>query len=180
MRFPELCAGTQNPQNFSKHFPKFLQSACLHLLKPNQDHMKKTILFSAVIVFAATYAFAQDLKSKDVPTVVKAALAKKYPKATKVSWEKEKGNYEANWGGKSGEDNSVQFTPAGDFVEEVNAISVSQLPPAVSTYVKANYKGAKIREAGKVTDAKGQKMFEAEIKGKDLIFDEKGDFIKVD
>lgn len=142
--------------------------------------MKKIILFSAIAAFVTSYASAQDLKSKDVPNVVKAALAKKYPKATKVSWEKEKGNYEANWGGKSGEDTSVQFTPAGDFVEEVNAIPVSQLPPAVSEYVKINYKGAKIREAGKVTDAKGRKMFEAEIKGKDLIFDEGGKFIKVD
>ena len=142
--------------------------------------MKKTILFSALIAFAVNYAFAQDLKSEDVSTVVKAALAKKYPKAAKVSWEKEKGNYEANWGGKSGEDTSVQFTPAGNFVEEVDAIPVSQLPPAVSAYVKANYKGAKIREAGKVTDGQGRKMFEAEIKSKDLIFDEKGSFVKVD
>ena len=142
--------------------------------------MKKIILFSAIIAFVANYAFAQDLKSEDVPTVVKAALGKKYPKAAKVSWEKEKGNYEANWGGKSGEDTSVQFTPAGNFVEEVDAIPVSQLPAAVPAYVKANYKGAKIREAGKVTDAKGRKMFEAEIKGKDLIFDEQGKFIKVD
>jgi hypothetical protein len=142
--------------------------------------MKRIILFSAAILFAANFAFAQDLKSEDVPTMVKAALAKKYPKATKVTWEKEKGNYEANWGGKSGEDTSVQFTPAGNFVEEVNAIPVSQLPASVSTYVKAKYKGAKIREAGKVTDAKGRKMFEAEIKGKDLLFDEKGNFVKVD
>lgn len=142
--------------------------------------MKRTILFSAVILFAANYTFAQDLKSKNVPEMVKAALAKKYPKAAKVTWEKEKGNYEANWGGKSGEDTSVQFTPAGDFVEEVNAISVSQLPVNVSAYVKAKYNGAKIREAGKVTDAKGRKMFEAEIKGKDLLFDESGNFIKVD
>jgi hypothetical protein len=142
--------------------------------------MKKIILFSAIVAFATSYASAQDLKSEDVPTVVKAALAKKYPNATKVTWEKEKGNYEANWGGKSGEDTSVQFTPAGNFAEEVDAIPVSQLPAAVSAYVKANYKGAKIREAGKVTDSTGRKMFEAEIRGKDLLFDEKGGFIKVD
>ena len=105
---------------------------------------------------------------------------KKYPKATKVSWEKEKGNYEANWGGKSGEDTSVQFTPAGAFIEEVNAIRVSQLPAEVATYVKSHYNGAKIKEAGKVTDASGNHFFEAEIKGKDLIFDESGKFVKVD
>jgi uncharacterized protein YxeA len=143
--------------------------------------MKKIILLSSLVLAAFTgNVMAQDLKAKDVPAAVKEALAKKYPKATKVSWEKEKGNYEANWGGKSGEDTSVQFTPTGVFVEEVDAIPVSQLPAAVAPYVKAHYKGAKIKEAGKVTDATGKKMFEAEIKGKDLIFSESGEFIKVD
>jgi uncharacterized protein YxeA len=142
--------------------------------------MKKTILCALAITVLTGIATAQDLKSKDVPVAVKEALAKKYPNATKVSWEKEKGNYEANWGGKSGEDTSVQFTPAGAFVEEVDAIAVSQLPVAVAPYVKTHYHGAKIKEAGKVTDAAGHHFFEAEIKGKDLIFDENGKFVKVD
>ena len=142
--------------------------------------MKKRFLLTLGIAAIAGCAFGQSISAKRVPGAVKSALTKKYPQATKVTWEKENGNYEANWGGKSGEDTSVQFTPTGNFVEEVNAIPVSQLPPAVSAYVKANYKGAKIREAGKVTDGQGRKMFEAEIKSKDLIFDEKGSFVKVD
>jgi hypothetical protein len=140
--------------------------------------MKISILSILTIVFFAVNATAQDIKAKDVPPAVKEALAKKYPNATKVSWEKEKGNYEANWGGKSGEDTSVQFTPAGAFVEEVDAIPVSKLPAAVAPYVKAHYNGAKIKEAGKVTDAAGNHMFEAEIRGKDLLFDENGKFVK--
>lgn len=123
---------------------------------------------------------AQDLKSKDVPEAVKTAFAQKYPTAKKVSWEKEKGNYEANWGGKSGEDSSVTFSPSASFVEIVVAIPINQLPPSVGTYVNSHYKGAKIKEAGKVTDAAGRHMYEAEIKGKDLVFDEKGSFLKED
>src|SRR5665213_1424733 len=46
-----------------------------------------------------------------------AADFEKGPQAKGVSWEKEKGNYEANWGGKSGEDHSAQFTPSGEFLE---------------------------------------------------------------
>ena len=142
--------------------------------------MKRSVLYTIVIVAYLGNAKAQDIKAKDVPATVKEALAKKYPNATKVSWEKEKGNYEANWGGKSGEDTSVQFTPAGAFVEEVNAIPVSKLPATVSAYVKANYNGTKIKEAGKVIDAAGNHFFEAEIKGKDLVFDENGKFLKKD
>ena len=143
--------------------------------------MKKFMLAAVLVAATVTgIAIAQDLKEKDVPMAVKTAFVKKYPDAKKVNWEKEKGNYEANWGGKSGEDNSAMFTPTANFLELVQAIPVDQLPAGVATYIAKHYKGAKIKEAGKVTDATGKHMFEAEIKGKDLIFDEKGVFIKED
>src|SRR3569833_2071116 len=140
----------------------------------------KNVVLAAALVLAAGALQAQDLKSKDVPAVVKQALAKKYPEAAKVGWEKEKENYEANWGGKSGEDNSVMFKPDGTFIEIVKAMPVSSLPKNIAPYVKEHYNGAKIREAGKETDAAGKTMYEAEIKGGDLIFDENGNFIKKD
>jgi hypothetical protein len=93
---------------------------------------------------------------------------------------KEKGNYEANWGGKSGEDNSAMFTPSGTFIEIVKAIPISKLPAAAISYIKEHEKGATIKEAGLVTDANGKVTYEAEIKGKDLIFDESGKFLKAD
>jgi hypothetical protein len=142
--------------------------------------MKKIIFSLALMVAASGIAIAQDISKTELSATVKSALMKKYPQASKVTWEKEKGNYEANWGGKSGEDMSVQFTPAGVFVEQVVAISPKALPAGVDTYVKAHYKGVKITEAGKVTNAKGVTMYEAEVKGKDLLFDESGKFLKVD
>lgn len=138
--------------------------------------MKKSIIIIAMAIGGTVTA--QDLKTSAVPQAVKAAFVKKYPAASKVSWEKEDGNYEANWGGKSGEDNSAAFTPAGAFVEIVLAIPVSELPKEVAPYISAHYKGAKIKEAGRVTDANGKISYEAEIKSGDLIFDEKGNFIK--
>jgi hypothetical protein len=135
-------------------------------------------LFIFLLVFRNTEA--QDLETREVPSAVKSALQSKYPEAKVVKWEKEKGNFEANWGGKSGEDNSVQFTPAGQFIEIVKAIPVNELPKAVKSYVKEHFNNAKISEAGRVTDAKGKLFFEAEIHGKDLIFDSNGDFLKND
>ncbi|GAA3981507.1 PepSY-like domain-containing protein [Mucilaginibacter dorajii] len=142
--------------------------------------MKRKLSFLIALGLASGAVMAQDLKPKDVPAGVKTAFAAKYPAAAKVSWEKEKGNYEANWGGKSGEDNSAVFTPGGVFVEIVNAIKVSDLPKTIAPYVMAHYKGAKIKEAGKVTDAAGKTFYEAEIKSGDLIFDESGNFVKKD
>jgi hypothetical protein len=143
--------------------------------------MKKIILsVSALMLLATGVACAQKVKSSAVPAVTKAALVKKYPQATGITWEKEKANYEANWGGKSGEDMSVQFTPDGTFVEEVVAISPSALPAGVAVYVKEKYKVTKIKEAGKVTDAAGVVTYEAEVKGRDLVFDGNGEFLKED
>lgn len=134
----------------------------------------------AIACFVSTAANAQRIKSAAVPAAVKTALQQKYPSASGVSWEKEKGNYEANWGGVSKEDNSVLFTPAGVFVEMVIAMPVGQLPAAVTDYIHTHYPGKKITEAGKVTDAAGRTRYEAEVKGKDLLFDEQGNFIKMD
>jgi hypothetical protein len=143
--------------------------------------MKKQFLTGLpVLVLLSAQVMGQHVKSTEVPEAAKSALMKKYPQASGVSWEKEKGNFEANWGGKSKEDNSVVFTPDGKFVEQVEAIPVSSLPAAVATYVKSHYPGASIKEAGKVTDAAGKISYEAEVKGKDLIFDEKGNFVKID
>jgi len=143
--------------------------------------MKKQFLLGMTLCFAITgNSIAQKVRTADVPATVQSALTKKYPNATGVTWEKEKGNFEANWGGRSKEDNSVVFTPQGSFVEMVVAIPVSELPAGVTTYVKTHYPSAKITEAGKVTDALGKISYEAEVKGKDLVFDEKGNFIKVD
>lgn len=142
--------------------------------------MKNLIGLFLLATVAGASVYAQDLKSSNVPATVKSALLKKYPEAQKASWEKENGNYEANWGGKSGEDNSVQFTPSGTFIEIVKAISVSELPKQVPAYVKQHYKGAKIAEAGRVTDAKGKVSYEAEVNGKDIIFAENGNFVKAE
>ena len=138
--------------------------------------MKNTFLFIVALIFIINNAVAQDIKTAAVPASVKSALVQKYPAAgsAKVSWEKEKGNYEANWGGRSGEDMSVQFTPDGTFIEEVKAISPSDLPTGVTAYLKAHYAGVTIREAGIVTDAKGNIRYEAEVKGKDMVFEKDG------
>jgi hypothetical protein len=136
---------------------------------------------TGLLLFAFSFsADAQKLKKADVPSAAQNALTHHYPTAAHVVWEKEKGNYEANWGGRSGEDSSVIFTPAGQLVEMAVAIQVSDLPAGVAAYVKKNYPGVRITEAGRVKDANGKISYEAEVKGKDLLFDEAGVFIKKD
>ena len=148
--------------------------------------MKKIIGIAALLFAISSATFAQEKgegsEKISVPSVVMEANMQKYPESKKyhVTWEKENGNYEANWGGKDGEANSVQYTPAGVFIEIVRAISVSELPVNITTYVKQHYSNAKINEAGKVTDAAGKTSYEVEIQGKDVLFDANGNFIKAE
>ncbi len=149
--------------------------------------MKKILAFLPLVfaMWCSSLAQKKEVENENnehikVPTVVQETFQKKYPDAKNVAWEKEDGNYEANWGGKSGEDNSVQFMPSGDFIEIIKAIPVSQLPKNVMAYVKEHYNGAKITEAGMVTDAQGKLSYEAEVNRKDILFDESGNFLKAE
>ena len=116
----------------------------------------------------------------NVPAVVKNENMKRYPesKTQHITWETEKGNYEANWGGQDGEANSVTYTPSGTFVEIVKAIPVSQLPQSANNYIKQHYQTAQFGDVGKVLDAQGKISYEVEINGKDVIFDSNGSFVK--
>ena len=127
---------------------------------------------------SASILLAQDKIT--VPKAVKAAFAQKYPNVKRINWEKEKGNYEANWGGKSHEDSSALFAPSGQFIEIAKAIPASQLPTSALNYVKNHYKGSSIKEAALVTDAKGKISYEAEVNHKDVVFDEHGNFLKTE
>lgn len=146
--------------------------------------MKKILGLTAILFALSSAAFAQENEGGNehinVPAVVKNANMKKYPesKTHHVTWEKEKGNYEANWGGKDGEANSVTYTPTGKFVEIVKEIPVSQLPKSANVYIKEHYKNAKFGDVGKVLDAQGKTSYEVEINRKDVMFDENGNFVK--
>lgn len=140
--------------------------------------MKKYLLMASCLGLLPAVACTQSLKSSEVPASVKTAFAQKFPTAQKVTWEKENGNFEANWGGKSGEDHAAVYSSGGDYLESENAIPVSQLPAEARSYVKTNKKGSRIKEAAKITAANGAVTYEAEVNGKDLIFDANGNYVK--
>jgi hypothetical protein len=128
------------------------------------------------MLLCSTLTYAQKIQEKDVPAPVKNAFQKQYPKVAAVKWTKEKEKFEASFD-LSKVDNSVLFDGQGNVLETEVEIQTSQLPAGVLAYIKAQYKQT-IKEAAKITDAKGNITYEAEIKGKDLIFDSNGKFIK--
>jgi len=134
--------------------------------------MKSTfiLLFAATLCSTATIA----QKNVDAPANLKAAFTKAYPGATKVKWEKEENVYEVAFDYKSHE-MSVTYNADGSVAETETEIAVKDLPAAARKYAEAK---GKIKEAAKIVLANGAIQYEAELKGKDLIFDEMGNFLK--
>ncbi len=137
----------------------------------------KTIFILIAILLSVHTLWAQKVAKKDVPAPVQKAFRTAYPEATGVKWEKENGNFEASFERKDS-DISVIYDQNGTLLETETEMEANELPASISDYVKAHYKGRKIKEASKITDASGVVTYEAEIKGMDLIFDSKGGFLK--
>jgi hypothetical protein len=148
-------------------------SLCYNL---KNNIMKNTTLFLFTIIIT-NLAVAQKLVDKNVPENVKTTFSKKYPEVKKVKWEKEAACFEADFEIKEAE-YSVVIDAKGQILETEEVIPTSKLPKSVQDYVTKNYPNQKIKEAAIITNNKNVKTYEAEIKGKDLLFDSKGDFIK--
>lgn len=120
----------------------------------------------------ATAVHAQKLNVAKVPAPVIAAFTKLHA-GTKVKWEMEKQDYEAGFT-LNGKETSEVYSAKGVLLETETAIKPTELPAAVL----AKLKGAKIAEAAKITKANGTIYYEAEVKGKDLLFDANGNPVK--
>lgn len=137
----------------------------------------KTAMIITAAALLSTMANAQKIQEKDVPSEVKSSFTKHFAAAKEAKWEKEKGNYEAEFDLNKTEQSAL-FDAKGSLLETEIEIELSQLPAGVMEYVKAHYANQNVKEAAKITDAAGVITYEAEIKGKDLIFDSTGKFVK--
>ena len=138
--------------------------------------MKRNLSLTALAITVGLTASSQKIKESEVPNPVKVTFAKLYPGST-PKWEKEGTNYEAGFK-KEGKSMSVVIQPNGTMTESELSIKAEELPSAVLAYLKANYRDKKIKETAKITKADGTVNYEAEIEGKDVIFDKDGKFIK--
>lgn len=135
--------------------------------------MKRNIALVALLATTiSTMGFAQKMASNKVPTAIKQAFEKAYPSAKSTKWNKEGKDYEASFE-QGKEELSVVFDTKGQVLEVEKEVEFSALPLAVQTALK----GKKVKEVAIITKG-GKTMYEAEVSGKDLMFDEQGKAIK--
>ena len=128
------------------------------------------------IIMLSFVSFAQKTKEQNVPQIIKNALIEKFPNAKNVKWDKEENNFEASFKNNN-IDNSILFNANAKIIETEIAIEVNQLPKNALQYLNDNFKNKKVKEAAKIITEKGITIYEAEIQGKDLFFDENGNYI---
>lgn len=138
--------------------------------------MKNLFAWLMLSATVSLVACGQKLDASKVPAPVKESFAKEFPGAI-AKWEKEDGKFEAGFNYQN-HSMSALFEANGTMTESEMEMKVSELPANVLAYIKANYSGVSVKEAAKITKANGEMIFEAEIKGKDLLFDMNGNFIE--
>lgn len=137
--------------------------------------MKQKIILAACLLFSS-FSYAQDLAVQDVPSVVLNSFTKTFPKAQDVEWEK-KGdllNAEFDIGRR---DHEVWLNNKGEIVKHKKEIKASELPGAVSSSIKQNFKGYRVDDADQFEEAK-QVFYKVELETftdeKKVVFDKNG------
>lgn len=138
----------------------------------------KKLIFSGLFLATVAMFSASAKAQSNIPAAVKASFTKSYPTVKNIHWDKEKSDYEAGFK-LNGKDISVLLDQQGNILETETGIDIKNLPSNVYVYLKSKFGTAyKINEAAMTVKADGTKVYEAEVKGLDYLFDTSGKFIK--
>jgi hypothetical protein len=139
--------------------------------------MKKLIASAAIALTLAT-SCSQKSKESEVPKTILKTFNSNFKNTKVEKWDKEKdGGYEAEFD-HNGIETSATFSADGKLRETEQEVEKSALPAGISDYVSKNHPGKDMQETAKITTSEGIVMYEVEIDKKDLMFDDKGNFIK--
>src|SRR5438552_18028733 len=114
-----------------------------------------------IMPFLIALLFVISCTAQNIPAAVNQAFTKAFPGVTVKKWDKEDGNFEANFS-KDGKTMSATFDAKGAWMETETDIAIKDLPASVASYVKEHYSGASIKEAAMLKTPKGD-MYEAEV-----------------
>jgi uncharacterized membrane protein YkoI len=137
------------------------------------NNTMKKLLILAIFALATIEVNAQKMTADKVPSAVKENFAKQYANVKGAKWDKEGADYEASFK-MDGKDMSAVFDGKGMEKEVETDIKFSELPMPVQTALK----GKKVKEAAIIKKG-GKTFYEAEVGGKDLLFEADGKMVKM-
>ena len=130
--------------------------------------MKKLFLLFLLGAGLSIDAPAQRNYNDEIPAAVRTAFTQQFP-GTEASWAKEGDQYVAHFRQKR-LDMNIRYNAEGAVTRMEEEIKVWQLPLPVIEYMEQHY-GDTPKEAAKVTRANGEINYEAQVNGKEVVFD---------
>ena len=137
--------------------------------------MKRMTLFLLGLFMVSTLQ-AQNIKPEEVPDPVLHQFSFLYPDATKVSWQLNKANYEADFKNDKKITRAV-FQSDGGLVCTTTEIKVCALPRTALGYLLKDDPERKIEAANIHEDREGVITFNAVVDKTDFWFDWRGEYL---
>jgi hypothetical protein len=142
--------------------------------------MKKTILLSlAILLFACNQKQEEKVaETRKVPQTIEDAFKKLHPTATILKWNDEPPIWEAKYQ-EDKEKGAVSFDSIAHITETELVIAESELQnlPSIPKYIKENYPTEVIKGCEKIDKQNSVIIYEIQITGKELLFDNTGKFL---
>lgn len=113
----------------------------------------KTWIFSMTAAGILLTSCGSGLPESEVPSVVKNTLATTFPHNGPVEWEKEKGNYEAEFR-EDTLDYKALISPEGAVLRYKQEIAAGELPPQVQQTLQAQYRDHEVEDLERVVRGK--------------------------
>lgn len=113
--------------------------------------MERVFLIIGMIVLFTIHTKAQDILSKDVPSLIINKFQQDYPKAKDISWEKKGVNYEVDFDlGFPERDHEILYAPTSEVLRHKQEIKVKDLPANVKEKVLVEFPNYQIKDVNKI------------------------------
>jgi len=130
-----------------------------------------------ITIFVLLISLVGTAQNNNVPSAIRTAFTKAFDNVSDVKWEKEGKSYEVSFV-QNANKMSALIDMKGNILETETELKISSLSPQIINYIKDHYKGKALIGAAKIINAAGILNYEAAIKGKDILFDSNGTFLK--
>lgn len=125
--------------------------------------MKKQItLIATALTLISTVTLAQEINPSQVPSVIANSFKKEFPKASDIEWELDGGNYNVDFEIGWGIDHEIWYDAAGSKLKHEEEISKNDLPKAITSKIKSEFKDLRIDGVKKITEG-SQVIYKVEL-----------------
>jgi hypothetical protein len=113
----------------------------------------KTIIIFLSFLITIIFAEAQTIKQRNVPSIIVNALQLRFPKATNVDWELERGLYKAVFE-IDDVDHEVRLDYNGQMMRHTHDFEEKGLPKAVKEAIENSFNGFEVHNVLRIVEGK--------------------------